>query len=219
MSTIYIYVDGESHFIRSEAYWKALHGTDAKLEEIEADSTTMSPNSFLPQPRFHFYERAKFFWDAEVLHLLGIYGIQNYVNRAVYFTSCSGDPDSLHSARAFIRRVGFEPHVIQEPSDLSRRRANRLSDAALIEKAKGVDIALSVRMVEDAYLGNYQKCVLFTSDADFLPAVEAVRRMGRDVFVVGYKEALGSRPLLEFVPDRFVDLGETIVKVCYRPRR
>jgi len=36
---INIYVDGESHFIRSEKYWQKLHGPGASLERLEPLST------------------------------------------------------------------------------------------------------------------------------------------------------------------------------------
>jgi uncharacterized LabA/DUF88 family protein len=65
-------------------------------------------------------------------------------------------------------------------------------------------------MLEDAYLNTFQDCVLFTSDQDFLPVIEAVRRMGKQVVVLGYKKGLRERSPLEYVPDGFYDLGEII---------
>ncbi len=59
-----------------------------------------------------------------------------------------------------------------------------------MEKPKGCDIALATRMVADAAAGLYDCCLLFTSDADFLPAIEAVRGMGKIVWVFGLASAL-----------------------------
>jgi len=63
-----------------------------------------------------------------------------------------------------------------------------------------------VRILEDAYHDAYDVCYLFSSDLDFVPIVEAVKRIGKQVIVCGYRDALGARSDLEFVPDAFVDL-------------
>lgn len=65
-------------------------------------------------------------------------------------------------------------------------------------------------MVADAAANLYDCCLLFTSDADFLPAIEAIRRMGKTVWVFGYKSALPKRSPYLYVPDRFVDLRENL---------
>ena len=78
----------------------------------------------------------------------------------------------------------------------------------MIEKAKGVDIGLAVRMLEDAYENCFQVCFLFTSDIDYLPVIKALRRMGKCVMVMGYRDGLGKNTPLEYVPDQFIDLGE-----------
>jgi uncharacterized LabA/DUF88 family protein len=106
-----------------------------------------------------------------------------------------------------IRELGLEPHIVHEEGKLTKHRENVLAKENVIEKAKGVDIALSVRMIEDGYRNNYQYCYLLTSDVDYLPVIESVRRMGKQVFVYGYKDGLGKNSPLVHVPDRFVDLG------------
>jgi hypothetical protein len=125
----------------------------------------------------------------------------------VYFTSCVGDDDLLHDLRVFIREQSFEPQIVKERSDLARQRANVLGNDGIIEKPKGVDIALSVRMLEDAQRHVFSACALFTSDVDFLPVIEAVQRMGKTVRVYGYRSGIGRNSPLEYVPEHFVDLG------------
>jgi uncharacterized protein (TIGR00288 family) len=82
-----------------------------------------------------------------------------------------------------------------------------MSNAGVVEKAKGVDIGLSVRVIEDAYHNIFDTCYLFTSDIDFLPVVAAIQRIGKKVIVFGYMDGLGTRSKLEYVPDGFVDLS------------
>ncbi|APW63201.1 hypothetical protein [Paludisphaera borealis] len=78
----YLYVDGESHFIRSQEAWKQIHGDQALLEQLrykgESDSRLI-----LVQPR------AKVFWTRKM---------NPSVKRAVYVTAMSGDPSARASA-------------------------------------------------------------------------------------------------------------------------
>ena len=109
----------------------------------------------------------------------------------LYFSSAVGGDDEIHAIRVAIRQLGFEPTVIHELKAHQKRRSDSLETQALIEKPNGCDISLATRMVADAAANLFDACCLFSSDADFLPAVEAVRRMGKVVMVAGYKSAAG----------------------------
>jgi len=215
MAGLYVYVDGESHFIRSEESWKRAKGNAATLEVL-ADTCPASPGRHVNRPfperhsgdhrRFHLKREAGFFWDS---FLPGLSGIPNpRVSSAVYFTACSGDEADVHAARVQIRSWGFEPCVIEETSDMRQQRANRREQARMIYKPKGVDIALAVRMLEDAYRGLYDACLFCTSDADYIPLIKALKQVGKVVYVLGYRQGLSERSPFEYVPDRFVDLNE-----------
>lgn len=206
----YLYVDGESHFIRSRECWKKLHGTDAELEEATCN-TVVTGGLLSGRQNLAVNYKSKFFWAPIIASYSWTYESFN-ISRAVYFTSFSGMPDELHRVKVEIRESGFEPYVIPESSKLAKQRESTLQLAGVIEKAKGVDIALSVRMLEDAYRDNYRLCILLTSDIDFLPVIEAVRRMGKQVVVMGYKDGLSANSPFLFVPDRFVDLGDHFMK-------
>ena len=80
------------------------------------------------------------------------------MSRAVYFTACT--QAKIHDAKVAIREKGFEPVVIPETTDLQKRRKNRREQRQTIEKAKGVDIALTIRMLGDAYRNLYGACLL-----------------------------------------------------------
>jgi uncharacterized LabA/DUF88 family protein len=129
----------------------------------------------------------------------------------VYFTTYTGTPEGVQQAQVTLRQAGFEPQVIPELKDLAKQRENRRHRDALLIKAKGLDVALSVRMLEDAYRGNYCTCLLLTSDIDYLPVIEAVRRMGKHVIVAGYVEGLAKDSPFYYVPEEFVDLGEPVM--------
>ncbi len=178
-----VYVDGESHFIRSETDWKNEHGDDALLGEART-STPGSPDQVL------FIPEAKVFW----MRLWG---------PAVYFTSMVGDERQMYDVKVRMREFDLEPRIVPERGDLAKRRANRLRDAHIIEKAKGVDAALSVRVLEDAYRDLFRDVMLYTSDVDVLPVIEAVQRLGKRVYIWGYESGLAKESPLRHVPERF----------------
>lgn len=191
MGSFYIYVDGESHYIRNEDKAKAAPGyTSLARVKISAAGGGVAVTK----------ESCHFFWCTHYPDVV-------HADRKVYFTAFTGNENEYQADHTYIRGKGFEPHIIKEDKGLRDRRRYRLDDAGLIEKPKGADIALAVRMLEDAVLNNYTVCGLFTSDADYLPVIKAVRRMGKQVILYGFRENLGS-PELEYVPDKFVDLGQ-----------
>lgn len=57
----------------------------------------------------------------------------------------------------------------------------RLVDSKAVYEEKGVDVSLAVDMVTGAFEDRYDSAVLVSSDGDFKPAVETVRRYGKRV--------------------------------------
>lgn len=218
MPRVNIYVDGESHFIRTEQAWKEFQGDKATLETIgeigRGGAGYTFPAGQFSQP--YFDRRCKFFWDPLVT---GRYehATEFLPQHAVYFSSMSGDEETLHHLRLKIRSAQFEPRIIKERADLANRRANQLADAQILDKPKGVDIATAIRILEDAYRNLFDRCLLFTSDIDYLPVIAAIQQLGKKVAVFGYKQGLGTRSDLEYVPDHFVDLNRHI-QTWYKPR-
>jgi uncharacterized LabA/DUF88 family protein len=210
---IYAYVDGESHYERSLHSWKELQGKQAELSHIEARGG--------PSGRIMVEPGSKFFWDSQYQHISPFPFNGQPLQRKTYFTAYSGDADGYHQACVGLRKYGFDPRIVQEVKNLSDRRSEKVLNCALLEKAKGVDIGLSVSILEDAYHNNFDACYLFTSDIDFLPVVEAIRRFGKHVIVFGYGNGIGNRSKLEYVPDFFIDLRD-VMKTQYQyggPRR
>lgn len=200
---MYIYVDGESHFRRSEY---CINNLGKQLEDLKALKPYLNGFPY-GGDRIRIHRAGSFFWDTHVI-ARQLEAVD--LKRAIYVTSCAGDEDAIHALRVHLRESEFEPIVIHEPRDLKDRRIHRLENARLIEKAKGVDIALATRLVEDSNRDLFDVCCLFTSDVDYLPAIEAVRRAGKNVYLFGFSENLSDRSPLRFVPDKFIDLGEVM---------
>lgn len=213
----HVYVDGESHWIRSESCCKKLHGPDAELINIRSfagpNATFSFPDSAKPEIRV--IPEGKFFWATTYGLLVRdpIRFLSERVSGVVYYTDFSGNDPDLHQVKLAIRQQGFDPQVIKERSELAKHRKNRLATDGVLEKPKGVDIGLTVRLLEDAYRNIFDLCYLFTSDVDYIPVIRAMQQIGRKVVVFGYTDGLGQNSELEFVPDQFIDLS-THLKNC-----
>ncbi|NNM85164.1 MAG: NYN domain-containing protein [Phycisphaerales bacterium] len=195
---IYVYVDGESHFIRSEYAWREIHGSEACLERLQYIGQK-DRDMVLAIPK------AKIFW---------IRTMSAGVRRATYFTSAVGDADFIYGINRKLRDFNVDSHVIVEKRDLADRRANTLKQSQIIEKPKGVDISIAVRMLDDSFASHFEVCHLYTSDVDFVPVIKSVRARGKQVFVYGYRDGLGPNSDLLTEPDYFVDLKENLRNDC-----
>ncbi len=212
----YVYVDGESHWIRSEHLWKKLHGGDAELTQIVGTGSGGSINYPTPSPATCAFAAGKFFWDPAYPALPEGNFRHCHIQGATYFTACTGDEDDLHNVRLAIRQYGFEPQVLKERATHAKSRKHQVENSAIIEKPKGVDIGLTVRLIEDAYHHNFNICYLFTSDVDFVPVICSIQRVGRKVVVFGYRDGIGKNSELEYVPDAFIDLTNHMGKYTLR---
>jgi uncharacterized LabA/DUF88 family protein len=133
--------------------------------------------------------------------------------RTIYFTSVYGDESVVHNAKKQIRDFDLNPEVVIEKKILAEKRRNLLQSGAVIEKPKGVDCAIIVRMMDEAQSGLYELCNLYTSDADYVPVIQSVMNKGKRVVVHGFKHGLGEYSDLEHVA-KFVDLEEMLKNDC-----
>lgn len=224
----YIYVDGENHFHLSKDSAAAVFGHQDAIEAIAA--AEIPPFGSFPHAsdtvttRFHLDKDSLFFWDNGVMSQF-----YKRIQRAVYVTSCIGrqktedgqqtTPEQQRNAVSrTLRAHGFESIVVIEEKRENTRRRKIRENVQLLEKPKGCDIALSTRMVADAAMNLYEECCLFTSDADFLPAVQAVRAMGKRVHVFGYTNGLrdGIDSPFHYLPDSFTDLEHASLNAITR---
>jgi uncharacterized LabA/DUF88 family protein len=207
----YLFVDAENHFLRSTAVAEEIIGSPKAARAMSKAKTRVPPIHGFPEhidgERFGWNPELQLFWDCELLSRGGLLtDLGASIARAIYACSCAGDENKAHEMRVQLRDYGFEPIVVRELKNLKQQRITTREQYGLIEKPKGCDIAIATRMVADAAADLYDCCFLFTSDADFLPAIEAVRRMGKIVWVFGFASALPERSPYLYVPDRFVDL-------------
>jgi uncharacterized LabA/DUF88 family protein len=55
-----------------------------------------------------------------------------------------------------------------------------------LKAEKGVDVKLAVDLVVNAYKDNYDVAILVSNDADFIPAIEEVKALNKEVYYVGF---------------------------------
>jgi uncharacterized LabA/DUF88 family protein len=88
--------------------------------------------------------------------------------RCNYYTSTRGDEHERKKVKETLRAWGFHSEVF--------RRDKR-------KKAKAVDIMLTKDMLWHGFYGHYDVAILVAGDEDYLPLVQEVMRMGRQVYV------------------------------------
>lgn len=117
----------------------------------------------------------------------------------------SGKAEEIREAKEYMRNgdsdFSFEPQVVHEVKDVQKQREKQLVQNGILIKPKGVDIALAVHMIEHA--PNYDNVIMATSDADYLPVIHAVRRMGKNVYVLGFENGIAKDSDFFHVVERF----------------
>ena len=114
--------------------------------------------------------------------------------RAFYYASSVSDEPEWTETRLQMRDQGFEPRLFKRVHG----------------RSKAVDLALATDVLTLAGERAYEVAVIFAGDGDYVPVVEAVKRLGRHV-VVGFFEKNGLNPELRIAADAFVDLTDYIV--------
>jgi uncharacterized LabA/DUF88 family protein len=113
-----------------------------------------------------------------------------HATRAYYYTSMPHEnADVVTQARLKIREAGFEPRVFP------RGRG----------KSKAVDLALATDVLTLAGEHQFDVAVIFAGDGDYVPVVEAVKRLGRHA-IVAFFQGEGLSDELKIAADDFIDL-------------
>lgn len=113
--------------------------------------------------------------------------------RAHYYTSVIGDDTKMTAVRESLWKLGFQPEVFKRDSQTKR--------------SKGVDIALTTDFLWNAFQNNYDVAVLFAGDGDYVPMVNAVKRLGKVVYLAFLHES-GLSPALRLASDESFRIDE-----------
>lgn len=178
-----VFVDGENWTIRGQAVAEAA-GVDLSAGRFHQADVFLWPPGLAARKALLLGLPHQGVGDLEPLAL-----------RAYFYTTVVGDTDLLLSTRERIRRVGFEPRVFKK--DEKARRT------------KGVDISMAVDALGHAYGDHYDVAVLLAGDSDYLPLVEAIKRLGKFVWV-GFYDSEATREM-QLVPDYYTDMTEWLL--------
>jgi hypothetical protein len=113
--------------------------------------------------------------------------------RSHYYTSVIGDDLKISSIRESLWKLGFQPEVFKRD--------------AQTKKSKGVDIALTTEFLWNAFQNNYDVAVLWAGDGDYVPLVNAVKRLGKVVYLVFFYNS-GLAPALRLASDESFPLDD-----------
>ena len=141
-----------------------------------------------------FFERDVFLWihrvePRQLFPPLHQARLENFALRWHYYSAVQGDSARLDDVRDRLLARGFDPHVFKKIAGT---------------KSKGVDITLARDFLGHAHKDTYDAAVLVAGDGDYVPLVEEVKRLGKQVFVLFFeKEGLGLSAELRRSADRF----------------
>ena len=123
--------------------------------------------------------------------------LQKTAIRSHYYTSMTGNEDTIQNARRRLRKLGFHPEVFRKPQGHT--------------KSKGVDITLATDMLSHCFHGNYDVAVLIAGDGDYVPLVTEIKRMGKVVYLAFFENS-GLSQELYLASDCFLDIEKSFIE-------
>ena len=115
------------------------------------------------------------------------------------------EPDSYRSQQKFFDKLYRTPYL--------EVRLGRLMKRGDTYVEKGVDVLLSVDMIQKAFENQYDIAILLSGDGDLAHAVSVVKNQGKHVINACF-DVGRSHHLLE-VCDDFIKFDESYLKDCY----
>ena len=179
-----MFIDGENFTIRSQ---KRAAGKGIKLEE-RFQASFKRDVWFWPYPQNDPRSQCETWTGQRVSSTAKM----PLAIRCNYYTSTQGASDEVDNVRDAIQEIGFAAHVFHKKKGM---------------RAKGVDISLTKDLLMNAALDNYDSAILVAGDADFVPVVEEVQRLGKTISVAFFSEKeSGMSPALRRSADFFFNL-------------
>ena len=120
--------------------------------------------------------------------------------RSIYYTAVQGDDQKRADVEQALWDIGFNPVVFKKPAG---------------QKAKGVDIQLTIDLLTNAFNDNYDVCVLFAGDRDYVPIIKEIQRRGKVVCLSFFVHPAGGLSTeLKLASDQFVDITSNFLIEC-----
>ncbi len=128
------------------------------------------------------------------------------LNRYYWVGPCAGGPEGVTALGEMLRNPPNEVNGIQTPSrDVRFEPILKGKPANEGEKGKGVDSALVLSMLTNAWNGNYQHGLLMSGDTDFSDLVSELKRHGPIIHGAAFRSR-SKDPNFKQLFDRWSDL-------------
>ena len=132
----------------------------------------------------------------------------NVVTRAVYYTYSTGDEKRVQEIRKKVKKLRFEqcPYINHGRFyvDIPRNLTPCVFRKKRGQKAKGVDIQMTVDILSHVYQNNLDVVYLVSGDGDYFPVVQEAIRFGKQVYLAAFSSGLNDN--LVNMADRFIML-------------
>jgi len=146
------------------------------------------------------YEPKTFVWRAN-----SIKPELNTILRANYYTYVTGDDNKVNEIKTKIKNLNFHNYSTQYHNISVKQLPNNLTPVVFKktkgEKAKGVDIQMSVDILTHVFRNNIDIVYLVSGDGDYLPVLQEAVRMGKQVYVAAFSSGLNES--LVTIADKF----------------
>lgn len=132
------------------------------------------------------------------------------VIRIYYYQTVVGDTDKLNQTKKAIRKVSFDYFPTEsEKSEYSWSGylfPKLFKKDKTSAKTKSVDINLTIDMLRHASDDKFDILFLMSGDGDYVPLVEEITRMGKQVWVGAFSKGLNEN--LKFSADEFFNFDD-----------
>lgn len=115
--------------------------------------------------------------------------------KSIVYDSCTGESDYRWAFFECLEKMGFQLVV----------RDYLHSD----KEQKEVDVAMAMGMLTEAYRDSFDTAIVVSGDRDFLPALEALKDMGKRVEVASFMDN-ASNAVIEYA-DRFINMDKLCI--------
>jgi len=158
--------------------------------------------------------------DAYVWHDAIIGNRTSDILRVNYYTSVEGDADKADRVKDELRAIPY--HFQGDPfggggqgSQVQRPQFHGYICPIVFikrngEKSKGIDINMTIDMLNHAYNKDIEDIFLITGDGDFVPVIGEVKRRGIRVHVPALSSGLN--PDIPRIADEFICIDECLFK-------
>ena len=140
-----------------------------------------------------------FSFERLLIHILGN-------RKLVRFYYYNAPLDRRKDEKSYMKQQRFFDKIRKMPKCkfVLCRMQKRKVDGKIIYEVKEDDIRLAVDMVKLAYNNAYDTAILVSSDGDFVPAIQAVKEIGKNVENIGFENRVSYH--LQQESDKFVKL-------------